>query len=95
MRFFVNIISEATPIMECTFESLNDARNFFNNILMSGYSLSGDEYEVSLGCYILELEEEFIYETQIIGNKERFDSISNYNNNTISRELIDQRLCLN
>lgn len=81
MEFFVNILSEATPIMECTFKSLNQATKFFNQIV-SGYSLSGDEYEISLGCYLIDIEEEFIYMTCVVGEKEStvdFFNVDNYN----------------
>jgi|GEM_PF-6097040 len=69
MEFFVNILSEATPIMECTFKNLNEATKFFNQII-SGYSLSGEAYEVSLGCNLADIEEEFIYMTCVVDEKE-------------------------
>lgn len=64
MYFFVNIISEAQPILECSFPTLENARAFYNTIITSGYNLSQDEFEISLGCYFPDLEEEYIYDTQ-------------------------------
>ncbi len=65
MYFFVNILSEAQPILECSFPTLESARSFYDTIITSGYNLSQDKFEISLGCYKPNIEEEQIYETQV------------------------------
>ena len=91
MEFFVNIVSEATPIMECTFKSLNQATKFFNQII-SGYSLSGDEYEISLGCYLMDIEEEFVYMTCVVGEKESTVDLFNVNEYNTSYKILFDNL---
>jgi len=90
MHYFVSIISEGSPVLECSFNTFEGAKGFYNSILKSGYSLSSDDYEIFIGSYSIDTEEEYIHEHFLLTKNTRRKKVSN-----TPEILLNTKLCSN